>query len=385
MHQTELRVGVEATALIGPRSGVGHTTSSIIEALVTLDEGVEVVLFPISFRRGGWVRGAIDPHPRIRVARNRLPARVAHAVWSRAEWPPAELFCGKLDVFWGPNFLLPPLIRAAGVLTIHDLAFINVPQTCSDDVKRFADTVPKMASRANRIIVPSNHIAGEVADWLPEEKERIRVVHPGVRRAFRERGGVLTPPRRASLGIADPYAVFVGNVERRKNVDVLLGAFAQVRRAHPQAQLVIVGSPGVGWDEISERHASLLDGDGVRVTGYLPDEEVAAIVRGARCFVYPSRYEGFGIPPLEAMAAGTPVVATDVASLPEALGPHATLVHPDDADAIASAIGDHLDGEPDGTTIEAARAWANGFTWAASAAATLEVFNEAMSEVNDGR
>ncbi len=381
MHNAPLRIGVEATSLIGPRSGVGYTTSSIVEALVTLDEGVEITLFPISLRRGGRVKHSVADHPRIKVARARMPGRVAARVWSRVEWPPAELFCGSLDVFWGPNFVLPPLVKAAGVLTVHDLAFVKVPDTCSEAVMRYNQTVPAMVQRANRIITPSRFVADELAEWLPDEAPRIRVVHPGVRRAFRERGGPLTTLRREALQIRDPYAVFVGNLELRKNVDVLFRAFAQVRNLHPQAQLVVVGQPSVGWDAISARHAELLEDGAIRVVGYLPDPEVAAIVRGAKVFVYPSLYEGFGIPPLEAMAAGTPVIASKTSALPEALGEHARWVHPDDVDGIASAIGDHLEGGADTSAIEAARRWAAEFTWARSAATTLEVFGEAMTEV----
>lgn len=376
-----LRIGVEATSLIGARTGVGQTTASIIEALVTLDEGVEITLLPISLRRGGWVRDGFAPHPRISVARNRLPARVANFVWSRVEWPPAELFCGRLDVFWGPNFLLPPLVRAAGVVTVHDLAFVRMPETCFDAVRAFAQSVPKMAERANRIIVPSQFIAQELAAWLPSEAERIRVVHPGVRRVFRERGSGLTAPRREALGINDPYVVYLGTLELRKNVDGLLQAFTHTLRVHPNAQLVMIGKPGPGWDAISARHESLLSTDNVRVVGYLPDAEAAAIVRGAKAFVYPSRYEGFGIPPLEAMAAGTPVVAAKTSSLPEALGDHARWVSPDDVDGLAAAIADHLDGDAAPGAIEAARDWASAFTWANAAAATLEVFDEAIEEV----
>ncbi len=376
-----LRVGVEATSLIGPLSGVGYTTSSIVEALVTLDEGVDITLFPISLRRGGWVRHAFEPHPRIKVARSRMPGRVAAAVWSRVEWPPAELFCGPLDVFWGPNFVLPPLVKAAGVVTVHDVAFVDMPQTCSEAVLRYEKTVPRMVQRANRIIVPSGFSKERLAKWLPDEAARIRVVHPGVRRAFRERGGPLTPPRRNELGIREPYAAYVGNLELRKNIDTLFTSFEQVLRVHPRAQLVVVGTPSVGWEQIRGRHADLLDSGAINVVGYLPDEEVAAIVRGAEVFVYPSLYEGFGIPPVEAMAAGTSVIAAKTSSLPEALGEHARWVHPDDVDGIAAAIGDHFDGDPDASAIEAARQWAAGFTWARSAATTLEVFGEAMNEI----
>jgi alpha-1,3-rhamnosyl/mannosyltransferase len=237
-----------------------------------------------------------------------------------------------------------------------------------------------MAARANRIIVPSRFIAQEVADWLPDEAPRIRVVYPGVRRAFRERGSSLTPPRREALGIRDPYAVFLGNLELRKNVEVLLRSFDLVRAIRPDAQLVLIGGPGPGWDGISARCANILASGAVRVVGYLPDEEVAAIVRGAKVFVYPSRYEGFGIPPLEAMVAGTPVIASKTSALPEALGDHARWVHPDDVDELAAAIADHLDGS-DPAAIEAARDYATQFTWGESAAKMIEIFGEATSEV----
>ena len=376
-------VGVEATSLIGPRSGVGYTAASVVEALVRIDEGLEVVLLPVTVRGAGRPRHEqFGDHPRIRVARARLPARVVAKVWSRADWPPAELFCGSVDVFWGPNFLLPPLVRAAGVVTIHDLAFVHMPSMCSDHVRSYVDMVPRMAARANRIIVPSRFVADQLAAWLPQEKERIRVVHPGVRRAFRERGGSLTPPRRDALGIGSRYVAYVGNLELRKNLDVLLQSFALVHRLDPTAQLVLIGGPGVGWDAIRARHASILEGDAVRVVGYLPDPEVAAIVRGARAFVYPSRYEGFGIPPLEAMACGVPVIAAKGSALPEALGDHAHLVDPDDIDALAVAIVERMDpGYAEDEPIEAARAWASGFTWGRAANETLDVFAEATSEL----
>lgn len=370
--------------MVGPRSGVGHTTASLVDALVGADEGIEIVLLPVTVRGAGLLRRHESSHPRIRVVRSRLPARAMTWVWSRATWPPAELFCGSVDVFWGPNYLLPPLVKAAGVMTIHDLAFVRTPEACSEHVRGYAETVPPMAARSNRIMVPSRVIAEELAAWLPSEADRIRVVPWAVRRIFREQGGGLVKPRKDALGVRDPYAVFVGNLEVRKNIELLLQAFGLVRSVHPDAQLVLVGSPGFGWDGIRARHEAILDSGAVRVVGYLPDPEVAALVRGARVFVYPSRYEGFGIPPLEAMAAGTPVVAAKAAALPEALGDHARWIHPDDLDGLASAIADHFEGTPEEGTIEAARAWATSFTWGRAAEATIRVFEEAVGEVRGG-
>jgi glycosyltransferase involved in cell wall biosynthesis len=354
----------------------------MVDAFVGVDEGIEVVLLPVTVRGAGMLRrDPIANHPRVRVVRARVPARAATWVWSRATWPPAELFCGSVDVFWGPNFLLPPLVKAAGVMTVHDLAFVRMPEACSEHVRSYAATVPKMLERSNRIMVPSRVVAEELSAWLPGEADRVRVVPWAVRRIFREQGGELVLPRRDALGIRNPYALFVGNLEVRKNVELLLQAFELVRAVHPSAQLVLVGGPGFGWEGIRARRESILQSDAVRVVGYLPDPEVAALVRGARVFVYPSRYEGFGIPPLEAMAAGTPVVASKAGALPESLGDHARWVHPDDLDGLASAIADHFEGSPDSGTIEAARAWATSFTWGRAARSALDVFSEAVAEV----
>lgn len=375
------RVCLEATSLLGPRSGVGHTTAALVEHLVAVDPDVELSLLPLTARGAGELRSAVGPHPRVTALRLRIPARLAQTVWTRLSWPPAELFCGRADVVHGPNHFLPPMLRAAGVLTVHDLAFERMPETCSPHVRTYSRTVPVSAGRAQRIIVPSRFVADEVAAWLPGSADRIRVVPPGVRDAFREPGGALTEPRRRDLGVGSLYAVYLGNLESRKNLGVLLDAFGRVRAEMPDAQLVLVGRPGFGWDAISARHADLLASPAVVVCGGLPDGEAAALIRGARAFVYPSRYEGFGMPPLEALAAGTPVVATKVASIPEVLGDHARYVHPDDPDDLASAIGDLLHGRPDPNDVYAGRMWASAFTWDRTAAETLRVYREAAAEV----
>lgn len=376
-----MRVCIEATGLIGPRTGVGHSTAALVENLVEVDDGIEISLLPVSVQGAGKLRHSVPDHPRIRPLRARIPARLAHAVWTRASWPPAEMFCGSVDVVHGPNFLLPPALKAAGVLTVHDLAFHRMPEACSVAVRTYNRTVPLFCERAHRIIVVSKTVERELGEWLPGVADRIRVVHNGVRRVFLEEGGSLAEPRRQQLGIRDPYVIHVGTLELRKNIDLLLEAFAIVRGKVPDAQLVLIGTPGVGWEEVAARHADLLATDAVRRPGYLPDSEVAALVRGARASVYPSRYEGFGIPPLEAMACRTPVIASDIPVLRESLDGHATFVEVADATGLADAITAHLDGAPEQDPLDAARAWAESFTWERNAAATLRVYREAIAEV----
>jgi len=374
-----VRVGIEATSMLGPLTGVGHTTAALVRALVETDPEVELVLVPLSGRRGHRLGLSVPEHPRITPLRVRVPSRPLAAVWAKGSWPPIELFSGQVDVFHGPNFMLPPLLKAAGVMTVHDIAFVRLPGSASAAIRAYADSLPMWTARAHRILVPSGFTADELSAFLPATAGRIRVVPPGVRASFAEPGGELAPPRREALGIRSPYVAYLGTLESRKNIDKLLEAFALVAVKRPDAQLVLVGGPGTGWDDIQRDHADLLGSGSVLVAGYLPDEEAAAVVRGASLFVYPSLYEGFGMPPVEAMAAGTPVVASDIPVLREVLGSHATLVPPHDADAWAEAIVAALDGPPPAEALDRARTHASGFTWTATASGVLAAYREAVS------
>ncbi|HVE92694.1 MAG TPA: glycosyltransferase family 1 protein [Actinomycetota bacterium] len=375
-----MRVCIEATALLGPRSGVGHSVAALTEALVGCDPEMTVVLLPLSARRGRKLRSPVPGNERVEVLAKRLPAAVLSKAWTRATWPPAELFCGRVDVFHGPNFLLPPLLHAGGVVTVHDLAFERVPDMCSPKVRTYSRSVPPSVDRASRVIVPSEFTRSELQDWLPESEAKVRVVHPGVRDCFAAPGGRLNPHRAAELGLREPYVVFLGNLELRKNVGVVMDAFRMVAHKRPESQLVLAGSPSTGWEEIAQAHKELLDSSGVVVTGWLPDAEAAALLRGASAFVYPSLYEGFGIPPLEALACGAPVVASDIPPLREGLGSHAVFVNPRSPEDLAGEVAKLLDEPPPARKTEAARRHAGGFTWRRTAEATLDVYREALEE-----
>jgi glycosyltransferase involved in cell wall biosynthesis len=213
---------------------------------------------------------------------------------------------------------------------------------------------------------------------MPDAAARIRVVPMAVREAFLVPGGRLAVPRARELGLREVYALFVGNLETRKNLDLLLRAYADVRSKTPAVQLVLAGQRSVGWDEIAATHSALLASDDVVLTGYLPDAEIAALVRGASVFVYPSSYEGFGLPPLEAMACGVPVVAARTAALPETLGGHARMLGHDDPGELARLI---VEAVEHNEGVEEARTFARAFTWERTATATLEVYREAIAEV----
>lgn len=365
-----MKVCLEATSLQGRRSGVGFTTHELALSLIASDPELELVLFSMGAERGDVMRDLANAD-RVQLRGGRPWNRAIAWLWWRSDAFPAERLCGDVDVFHGPNYLLPPLRKAAGVLTLHDLAFLRMPEDCPPDVRKLADAVPLTTSRAQRVIVPSEFVAREVRELLPAVADRVRVVPMAVRRAFLEP----VSPRHMSRR---PFAVFVSNLERRKGVDVLLRAFASVRRDVPEAGLVLIGQPSFGWQEIGDENVGLLSSGDVTTMGYTSDEEAAALISAARVLVYPSRYEGFGLPPLEAMACGTPAIVTNTGPLPEVCGAHARYVEVDDADGLAATMVEALTNTPDATAIEAARAHALSFSWVRTAAATLDVYREAM-------
>ncbi|MCA1823775.1 MAG: glycosyltransferase family 4 protein, partial [Frankia sp.] len=300
----------------------------------------------------------------------RFPARALHALWSRVDWPPVEVLSGSLDVFHATNFVLPPTRRAAGVVTIHDLSYLRHADTVSAATLRYRELVPRGLARARAVVADTQTVGDEIAAEYGVGADRLVVAPLGLSATW------LSPPppydarELRNRGWPERFVLFVGNLEPRKNLPVLLAAHRRLRETVLDAPpLVLAGPPG--WGPALQLDAAR---DAVVLTGYLDEPELARLMGAATCLVLPSRYEGFGIPPLEALACGIPVVVSDLPVLREVLGAHAHYVPVGDVDALADALGVTIGRATDATAAVARREHARQFTWERCAEATMRAY-----------
>jgi glycosyltransferase involved in cell wall biosynthesis len=373
-----MRVGLDATPLLGPRTGVGQYVARLVEALAASGELAELRLVPFTWRGAGGLGPAVAAAEaaggtRVVVRRRRVPARPLREAWARAHWPPVEWFSGPVEVFHATNFVAPPARRARLVVTIHDLTYLRYPEMVTAASARYRELVPAGLDRGAIVCTPTTAVAAEVVDTYRLPSDRVVVTPLGVG----ERWLRAEPPDGAWLaarGLPERYLLFVGNREPRKNLATLLAAYRELLAERSPPPLVLVGPPG--WGEEPDL-ASLPPGS-VLTPGYLGDQELPRVVAGAAALACPSWYEGFGLPALEALACGTPVVAGDLPALREVLGDQAELVDPGDAGALAAALAKAVEGGGEAAR-QARRAHAAGFTWDLCAEATLQAYARAVS------
>lgn len=356
-----LKVLIDGTPLLGHRTGIGRYTAALAEELASMRDDVEVRA--VAFTLRGW-RALRTVLPHDVIARG-LPvsARLLRQFWLRGPFPPVELLAGLTDVMHATNFVLPPAIRAGGVATIHDLAFLDAPQDLPHSDRRLPELVRKSAVRADVVCTPTQAVANVVVERFEVDPEKVVVTPLGVDPAW----FTARPPGeglRARLGLPAEYLLFVGAGGPRKGLATLVEAHA----AHPALPPLVLAGPG---------HAGT-DGRVLR-TGYLHDVDLRSVVAGATALVLPSRDEGFGLPVLEALACNVPVVCTDVPALREVAGGHAVHVPVGDAQALGQALVDAVETAPSTTAQAARRAHAAEFTWRRTAEKTVEAYRLAAA------
>ena len=371
-YRLKMRVLVDYRPALRARTGVGEYMHEIVRAYTASHPADDVAVFTSSWtdRPAPGTAAAL----RARVIDRRVPVAALNLLWHRAEWPPVEWLAGEADVVHAAHPLLIPSARAARVVTVHDLFFLSHPERTAAEIRRdYGALAASHARRADAVIAVSQYTRRQVIERLGVDAERVHVCSSGAR-TWARLGQAPNLPR-------DGYVLFIGTLEPRKNLGVLLDAYERlVARGDRVPPLRIAGGTGPGasvWlDRISRPPLDAV----VRYAGYVADDAREALFAGARTLVLPSLDEGFGLPALEAMSAGIPVVASNAGAIPEVVGDAAVLVAPTDAEALAHALSRLA--TDDAWALDRAAAGllrARAFTWDAAARALGRAYDDAVA------
>jgi glycosyltransferase involved in cell wall biosynthesis len=376
-----VRILIDYRPALRQRSGVGEYIFRLLQALQQVRQpGDELSVFSSSWK-DRVDRRVLDG---IAVVDARIPVRLLNRLWHRREWPPVEMIAGRYDVVHAAGPTLIPAKQAAQVVTVHDLDFLAHPERTWAEMRRdYGALVQQHVLRADHVVVNSAYTAGEVHQRLGVPMARITVCRPGGLSWTARRAAQMTeqPVTAGGVSLGFGYILFVGTLEPRKNVGGLLESYTRLLQRWPDAPRLVLAGRAVAmskpWLEALTKEP--LASKAIHL-GYIADSEREALYKGASVLVLPSFNEGFGLPVLEAMTVGVPVIASNRGALPEVLGDAGMLIDPDDPDSLTAALERMLT-----DTALARRLAARGlrrtrlFDWIGSARALRTAYDEAVA------
>lgn len=375
-----MRIGINALLLWGRFTGVERSILNLLKALQRLEVPHEFVAYlPAEFDVSLLTSSA--PHKlelKLRIARLKVATRfrALRILWEQILLP-FYVTHDRLNLLHCPGYIAVIASPVPVIITVYDILAITHPEWCRTANRLYyAFMLPLSVKLAERVIVPSMTVKRELVSTLSVEEDKIEVVPLGVDRHFFEPPNETVMHRlRERLNLPKRFVLFVGNVEPKKNLPTLLKAYEHLKKRLSDVRLIIVGAKAWGNGKLVERARSI----GASYLGYVTDEELRALYSLASVLAFPSFYEGFGLPPLEAMAVGTPVVASTGGALREVLGDAALFVEPNSADALCEALFSAITNESLRTTlIERGKMHAAKFTWDETAKKIVRVYEDAM-------
>lgn len=370
-----MHIGIDGYPLIFPKTGIGHYTFELATALARMaPQHTFELVAPNQYPKD--ISAQLEPFPNLRAIS--LETNFITRRWS-AIGLPRYLRRSPVDLFHGTNYVVPLRHRDRNVLSVHDLSSFTYPETHDERIARRARRrLPIMLRSAARIITLTEAVKRELVDRFKIEEARVTAIPLAPRRLFRPITENEAAEVRRRLEVANDFILFVGTIEPRKNLLTLVRAFAELlRTTKHRPQLVIAGPKGWLTGEFDLAVGQADFGDQLRMVGYVSDDDLRALYSSCKVFVYPSLYEGFGLPTLEAMACGAPVIASRIDALVEVLGKNARFVDPMDAAALVGTMVELLENK-----VERERLSTSGvqhaarFSWEKTAALTLSVYEQ---------
>ena len=377
-----MRVGLDGLPLTSLKTGVGHYTFELARALASAEASSSfAIVYPSTYPPISLIESAEEaPFPdNLKLERVRVGSLGRHW-WSTGL--PRYVRRRKVELFHGTNYDVPLWRQCATVLTIHDLSHQLHPETHERrSVRRARRRLPVMARAADAIITPTESVRREVCEQLKTAPEKVFAIPEAARACFRPLAFAETEEARQNLGIGDDFLLAVGTLEPRKNLSLLVSAFEEVSRARSEGNTQLVIAGGRGW--LSAPFFAAIEKSPARsrilLTDYLHDEDLRALYASCRAFIYPSLYEGFGLPPLEAMACGAPVIASRIPAIAETTGGAARLFDPGNVDELTQNILELLADENARRKLSTAgQQRAAEFSWANTARLTWKVYEDAL-------
>ncbi len=373
------RIGIDVTSALTQGGGIGRYTRELVQALIAQNSTDEFHFFSAKIPESQSKANLLPKASNVRYQTAPLGERWMYRVWYRARLPvPVQWFTGKLNLYHSPDFVLPPTSGTIPtLLTVHDLSFLHYPETFPSALVQYLNQiVPWSVGRATHILADSKATKADLESLWGVSSDKITVLYSGVNEIFRPiEDEMIIATVRVKYGLDEqPYVAAVGTVQPRKNYQMLIRAFKEVAVKLPH-DLVFIG--GKGW--LDQEMKLEVDRQGlqgrVKFTGFVDDEDLPVLYSGASILAFPSLYEGFGLPILEAMACGLPCLISDASSLPEVGGDAARYLSPTDEAAWTKGMMDLLtDGEKRSLMSEFGKKRARLFSWNKAATALMNVY-----------
>lgn len=388
-----MRIGMDGHPLMGQRTGIGRYQLNLLDHLIADPAGaVEAIdlLVPLGWRSHGRQRAELAafvrnrfPSGHIRTRGIGMPSQLLQLLWRATSHPCVDGWLPGIEVFHGVNFWLPPLHRARGVITVHDLGFLALPELHTPAQRAIHGKLGRSLGRCARVIAVSENTRRDFLRHYSYPAERVRVIPLAADPGFRPiQDPAVLAQARERFRLPPSFILSVCTLEPRKNLIALVRAFHHaLSRLPSDSKLVLAGGSSWGTDQLRATLRELRLDSRVILTGYLSDIDLVVLYNLASCFVYPSRYEGFGLPVLEAMACGTPVICSNASSLPEVTADAAVQVPPDDVVGLSESIRSFVNDRARRAEFAARGVTrAAQFSWSRTASETLAVYRDSARE-----